>query len=136
MRAEDGDWQMSGLEDGEGAGVIDVVPVEVAFGTPDRQVLISLEVSRGTTAMEAAQKSGITREFPAIDLENDPMGIFSNLLNGKDWPLPSDYVLQPGDRVEIYRPLQIDPKQARLKRADKESPRKKTDKEKTRPHQP
>jgi len=97
----------------------DLISVEVAFATPDKQSLISLNVPAGTTALEAVRQSGITDQFPAIDLEKDPMGIFSNLLNGKDWPFPSDYVLQPKDRVEIYRPLQIDPKQARLARAKK-----------------
>ena len=45
------------------------------------------------------------------------MGIFSQPLNGKVLPEPSDYILQSGDRIEIYRPLLIDPKQARLNRA-------------------
>lgn len=96
-----------------------LVTVEVAYATSEKQSLISLQVPAGTTALEAARQSGITDEFPTINLEQDPMGIFSNLLNGKDWPLPSDYVLQQHDRVEIYRPLQIDPKQARLARAKK-----------------
>jgi len=94
-----------------------MIPVEVAYATPEKQSLIALEVAEGTTALEAVKQSGIVDEFPEIDLDNNSMGIFSNLLNGKDWPLPSDYVLQPRDRVEIYRPLQIDPKQARLVRA-------------------
>jgi len=97
----------------------DLIPVEVAYGTPEKQSLISLTVPVGTTALEAVQQSGITEQFPAIDIQKDPMGIFSNLLNGKDWPLPHEYVLRAKDRVEIYRPLLIDPKQARLTRAGK-----------------
>lgn len=95
------------------------IAVEVAYATPEKQLIIPLEVPVGTTALDAVRLSGIARKFPAIDLDNDPMGIFSNPLNGKDWPLPADYSLQPSDRVEIYRPLQIDPKQARLARANK-----------------
>jgi putative ubiquitin-RnfH superfamily antitoxin RatB of RatAB toxin-antitoxin module len=45
------------------------------------------------------------------------MGIFSQPLNGKVLPTPSEYIVQPKDRVEIYRPLLADPKQARLRRA-------------------
>ncbi len=93
-----------------------LITVEVAYALPDRQSLISLEVEEGTTALEAVRQSGIADEYSTIDLQRDSMGIFSNLLNGKDWPLPSEYVLQPGDRVEIYRPLQIDPREARLAR--------------------
>ncbi len=97
------------------------IPVEVAYATPQRQLLIPLEVSVGTTALEAVRQSGILREFPQIDPENDPMGIFSSQLNGKDWPLPGDYRLQENDRVEIYRPLLVDPRQARLARAGKKA---------------
>ena len=47
------------------------------------------------------------------------MGIFSKLLDGKGRPTAKEYVLQARDRVEIYRPLIIDPMQARLDRAQK-----------------
>lgn len=92
------------------------IPVEVAYATPERQLIIPLRVPIGTTALEAVRLSRITDQFPGIDLTRDPMGIFSNPLNGRDWPLPADYVLQDRDRVEIYRPLQIDPRQARRAR--------------------
>jgi len=106
------------VQDDDGA---DVIPVEVAYATPERQLIIAVDVPRGTTALEAAELSGITAEFPGIDLAKDTLGIFSNPLNGKGWPLPGEYRLQPRDRVEIYRPLQIDPKQARLARARRKS---------------
>lgn len=97
----------------------DLITVEVAFALPERQRLIALQVPRGTTAKAAVVKSRIAAEFPEHDVLSGPMGIFSRRLNGKDLPLPEDYVLQPRDRVEIYRPLLIDPKQARLARAGK-----------------
>ena len=78
-----------------------------------------MEVDKGTTAYEAAEQSGITKAFPEIDLATSPMGIFSELLDGKKLPLPAEYVLEQKDRVEIYRPLTIDPKAARLARAAK-----------------
>lgn len=93
------------------------IPVEVAYATPEKQLIIPLAVQRGTTALEAVQQSGIAQEFPGLDLERQAMGIFAALLNGRDLPAPAEYVLEPYDRVEIYRPLQIDPKQARLARA-------------------
>ena len=97
----------------------ELIEVEVVYATAEKQRIISLQVIRGTTAFHAALKSGITREFTGIDLEHAPMGIFSVPLNGKNLPLPQQYVLQHRDRVEIYRPLQIDPKQARLARAER-----------------
>ncbi len=95
------------------------ITVEVAYATPDRQLIISLEVPVGTTAYEAVMLSKIAEEFENIDPEKDPMGIFSRLLDGKSYPTPAEYQLLALDRVEIYRPLTIDPKQARLKRAER-----------------
>ena len=102
----------------------ELIPVEVAYGTPEKQRIIPLRISRGTTAFEAVIKSGITREFPGIDVNSDAMGIFSTPMDGKTLPLPGEYQLETKDRVEIYRPLIIDPKQARLARAEKRAARK------------
>lgn len=96
-----------------------LIPIEVAYATPARQLIIALEVPVGTTAHEAVIRSGITAEFEEINPDKDPMGIFSKVLDGKGKPLPKDYKMQARDRVEIYRPLIIDPKQARLLRASK-----------------
>ncbi len=93
------------------------IRVEVAYALPERQCIVVLNVPHGTTAFEAVIKSGITAEFPDIDPDNADMGIFSHNLDGKSLPLPRDYRLQAGDRVEIYRPLLLDPKEARLLRA-------------------
>jgi len=93
--------------------------VEVAYGLPERQRVIEVLVPAGTSALEAARRSGIAQEFPSIDLATAAMGIFSKPLDGKTLPLPQDYCMKPRDRVEIYRPLLIDPKAARLARAVK-----------------
>lgn len=95
------------------------ITVEVAFADEQRQLIIALSVSPDTTAYQAVLASGICQEFPQIDPDSAPMGIFSKPLNGKGRPSPRDYVLRPGDRVEIYRPLLIDPKQARRARVEK-----------------
>ena len=94
-----------------------LIQVEVAYALPERQRIVVLEVMPGCTAYEAVLQSGIIREFPDIDPAQADMGIFSHNLDGKSLPLPKDYKLKAGDRVEIYRPLQLDPKQARLLRA-------------------
>ncbi|MFN2359713.1 MAG: RnfH family protein [Marinobacter sp.] len=93
-----------------------MIDVEVAFARPDRQEIIRLQVDEGTTAVEAVRRSGITAVFPEIDPEKDDMGIFGKVI--KD---PSAHELRQSDRVEIYRPLKIDPKQARLNRAKKKA---------------
>lgn len=93
-----------------------MIDVEVAFARPDRQEIIRLQVEEGTTALEAVRASGIDALFPEIDPEKDDMGIFGKVIKN-----PSAHELRQGDRVEIYRPLKIDPKQARLNRAKKKA---------------
>lgn len=88
--------------------------VEVAYALPDEQKIIALKVASDCTAMEAVEQSGICEVFPDIDLASAKMGIF-----GKAVPKPQEHVLAPGDRVEIYRPLLIDPKASRKERAAK-----------------
>ncbi|MDR0779923.1 MAG: RnfH family protein [Pseudomonadales bacterium] len=98
--------------------------VEVVYALAERQCLIALELAPGATALDAVVQSGITREFPGIDLASVQMGIFSKCLDGKTLPLPGDYRLKPRDRVEIYRLLLADPKAARAQRAAKARQRK------------
>lgn len=92
----------------------DAITVEVVYGLPQEQVLLALDVPAGTTAREAARLSGLAARFPGLDLDQAPLGIFGKL--EKD---PEHHVLQAGDRVEIYRPLLIDPKEARRLRAER-----------------
>ncbi len=92
----------------------DKIRVEVVYALPKQQRLIALDVESGTTMYEVVLRSGIVDLFPQINPEKDKMGIF-----GKAVKNPREHVLQPGERVEIYRPLAVDPKQARLNRAVK-----------------
>jgi putative ubiquitin-RnfH superfamily antitoxin RatB of RatAB toxin-antitoxin module len=95
------------------------ITVEVAYALPQHQRIIEVQVEPGTTALDAVKRSGITQEFPEIEVSAACMGIFSQALDGKTLPLPQDYQLKARDRVEIYRPLLIDPKDARMARAAK-----------------
>ena len=88
----------------------DWIEVEVAYALPQKQKLISVRVPRGSTAEQAIVKSEILSLFPEIDLLNAKIGIFSR-------PCKLDKELEAGDRIEIYRPLLIDPKEKRRKRA-------------------
>jgi len=90
------------------------IQIEVAFAAPDKQSIIRVDVSDGTSVFDGAQHSGIDKIYPEIDFSTVDMGIF-----GKTIKKPKDQTLREGDRIEIYRPLLIDPKQARLNRAAK-----------------
>ncbi|MCW8194709.1 RnfH family protein [Proteobacteria bacterium 005FR1] len=95
------------------------IEVEVAYARPDKQKIIALAVAPGTTALEAAEMSGITKEFPEIDLATAKLGLFGKHFGTKGMKSAEAYVLQERDRVEIYRPLIADPKEVRRKRAEK-----------------
>lgn len=90
-----------------------MLEIEIVYGLANRQVLKSMTVAEGTTVREAALKSGLEVEFPELDLQQVPLGIFGKAV--KD-----ETVLRDGDRIEVYRPLLIDPKEARRKRAEQE----------------
>jgi len=92
----------------------DRLRVEVVYALPEKQRLIALDVPPGTTMLEAARESGIAEQFEGLDLERAAMGVF-----GKAEPAPAQRVLVDGERVEIYRPLKIDPKAARKARAER-----------------
>ncbi|MDX1453878.1 MAG: RnfH family protein [Gammaproteobacteria bacterium] len=88
----------------------ETIAVEVAYATPERQEIISLRVAPGTTALQAAELSGIQELFPEIDFASAKFGVFGKLC-------PPNRELRPADRVEIYRPLKADPKEVRRRLA-------------------
>lgn len=91
-----------------------MISIEVAYATPERQLILNVQVPEGTSMAQAIWLSGIADEFPEIDLENYKAGIWSKVEKK-----PAERILKLGDRIEIYRPLLIDPKQARRNRAEK-----------------
>ena len=86
------------------------IKVEVVYALPQKQTLLALEVAVGTTVIEAVRASGILESYPEIDIANSKLGIFGRMAK-------ADEVLQPGERVEIYRPLKADPKEVRRRLA-------------------
>jgi len=90
--------------------VTEMITVEVAFAAPEEQKIIELKVPQGTTAKDAVISSKMKEHFDEIDLDALKLGIFGKLAK-------LDVELKTGDRVEIYRKLIADPKEARKKRA-------------------
>lgn len=96
------------------------IKVEVAYALPHKQALIEVELPLGTTALEAAQLSGIVNNFDGVDLDDAKFGIFGQVIS------PTQ-ILRGGDRVEIYRPLTADPKEVRKARAERAKERRQQD---------
>tara|TARA_R110002072_G_C7976868_1_gene535606 strand:- start:17998 stop:18282 length:285 start_codon:yes stop_codon:yes gene_type:complete len=90
------------------------IKVEVAYATPALQKIVVVQVPVGVSIFDVACESGIEQFFPEIDFEKIDMGVF-----GKVVKKPKEQKIREGERVELYRPLIIDPKQARLNRAAK-----------------
>jgi putative ubiquitin-RnfH superfamily antitoxin RatB of RatAB toxin-antitoxin module len=86
------------------------IRVEVAHARPERQWLVSLELPAGATLAEAIAASGLCELVPGLEAGEGMVGIWNRVR-------PLDSRLNDGDRVEIYRPLRADPKEARRRRA-------------------
>ncbi|BAE75077.1 Persistence and stress-resistance antitoxin PasI [Sodalis glossinidius str. 'morsitans'] len=88
------------------------IRVEVVYALPERQYLRQLVLEEGSTLEQAIHASGLLALRQDIDLSVNKVGIFSR-------PAKLEDTLSDGDRVEIYRPLLIDPKELRRQRADR-----------------
>lgn len=80
--------------------------VEVVFALADRQELVTVIVDKGATIADAIARSSIGASFPEWNLEDCAVGIWG-------CPAARDQRLRDGDRVELYRPLKLDPREAR-----------------------
>jgi hypothetical protein len=88
----------------------EMIMIEVVYALPHQQWLIEEQVPLGSTVGEALSHSKIHALVAELDIADGRVGIF-----GKAVKLSQ--VLKSGDRVEIYRPLLNDPKEARRRKA-------------------
>lgn len=87
-----------------------LLDVEVAYSAAARRVdLVVLRLPAPCTVGEALQRSGVLQRHPEIDLSRLRVGVWGRVRR-------LDELLRQGDRVEIYRALQVDPKEARRQR--------------------
>jgi putative ubiquitin-RnfH superfamily antitoxin RatB of RatAB toxin-antitoxin module len=87
--------------------------IDVCYGLPGGESFLAhVDLGDGATVREAIEASGVLKAHPEIDLATQKVGVFGKLK-------PLDTALADLDRVEIYRPLKVDPKMARQRRVDK-----------------
>ena len=93
-------------------GITDLstIRVEIVYAATDRQLLIELDADDGFNVEQVLQSSGIYAQFADEPLCDYDVGIWGRCV-------PRDYTVRDGDRVEIYRPLLMDPRDARRLRA-------------------
>jgi putative ubiquitin-RnfH superfamily antitoxin RatB of RatAB toxin-antitoxin module len=90
------------------------IEIVVAYAPAARQVReIPLHLPAGSTVAQALQASGLASEYPELDLLHAPVGVWGRKAT-------REQVLRAQDRVEVYRPLRIDPKVARRERFAKQ----------------
>lgn len=91
--------------------MVKLIDVEVAFANPEQPLIIQLKVAKGSSVQQVIKLSGIAKQVADIDLTSLKVGVFSQLCG-------LDKIVEQDDRVEIYRPLQHHPMEARRKRAE------------------
>lgn len=85
------------------------IRVSVVYADPNNQIALSLNIHPDATVDDAIQASGIFEHLPN-GFKAAAIGVFGQIVSGKQ-------TLHDGDRIELYRPLKIDPKEARRRRA-------------------
>ena len=94
-----------------------LIRVSLVYSPAARQVFeCHLELEPGATVRQAVEASGVLRAFPSLDLSQGGVGVWGHKAS------PSQ-VLRERDRIEIYRPLVVDPKVARRERFRKQGAR-------------
>lgn len=86
------------------------IEIEVVYASAERQKSVRFMVPAGARVEAAIRASGLLAEFPEIDLAVNAVGVWGKVV-------PLEHALREHDRIEIYRPLKVDPKQARVIRA-------------------
>jgi putative ubiquitin-RnfH superfamily antitoxin RatB of RatAB toxin-antitoxin module len=97
---------MHSLKERENFVIDETIRVEVAYAKCDIQRLLEIQVIAGTTARDAVRLSGLGDEFPEVDVSICPIGLYGSPIDGR-------HIVREGDRIEIYRPLERDPRDAR-----------------------
>ena len=82
------------------------VRVVVCYADPTCQECVELDLAPGATVADAIEQSGLPGRVPSLDLARHAVGIWGRVVS-----LATN--IHEGDRVEIYRPLAADPRDAR-----------------------
>ena len=93
-----------------------MITIPIVYSTPTKQTEIPLTVEKNCSIALAIARSKIMAQFPEIKLSENKIGIFGKLVT-------LDTIVADGDRIEIYRPLTIDPKELRRAKANQSSHR-------------
>lgn len=85
--------------------------VTIVHCTQQTDHRVELDVPKGTTIGAAIELSGVYARAPSLQAGCLTVGIWNRVVG-------LEQVLNEGDRIEIYRPLSVDPKEGRRLRAE------------------
>jgi putative ubiquitin-RnfH superfamily antitoxin RatB of RatAB toxin-antitoxin module len=85
------------------------IRIEIVYAEPQRAIVKTLNLAAGSRIADALRLAALDPDFSGVDLASSPLGIFGKASS-------AEHTLKDGDRVEIYRPLAVDPKTARRAR--------------------
>ena len=91
---------------------VEQIAIELVYGLPNEQTLLSLQIDAQSTVEQAIVESGICQQYKEIDLAVNKVGVWNRAVK-------LGQIVEDGDRIEIYRPLIADPKEVRKRRAEK-----------------
>ncbi len=80
--------------------------VEIVLALPQRQESREIDIDEGASVSDVIRISKLAQAFPEQDLAAMQAGVWGR-------PVERDQLVRDGDRVELYRPLLVDPKEAR-----------------------
>ncbi|MDD5124593.1 RnfH family protein [Methylovulum sp.] len=89
-----------------------LLDIEVAYATAEQQIIVTVKLPEGSDVGAAIAASGLLARFPELTNSALNVGIFAHTCK-------LTQPLKQSDRVEIYRTLRHDPKEARRQRATK-----------------
>lgn len=84
--------------------------VECIYASESAQYFIGLTVPEDSTIETVIRASGVLEHFPELALEKLNVGVFGSKKS-------LAHFVSEGDRIEIYRPLTLNPMEARRRRA-------------------
>jgi len=87
-----------------------VFEVEIVFASPERQSLQKVSVTSGDTVADVIAKSALREEFSEYEIDGLAVGIWGH-------EAQRTQAVKAGDRIEVYRPLELDPREARRRLA-------------------
>jgi uncharacterized protein len=85
------------------------IRIEIVYAEPHRAIIKAMSLAAGSCIADALRLAALDSDFNGVNLVSSPLGVFGRAAG-------REYVLQEGDRIEIYRPLAADPKAARRSR--------------------